>query len=270
LIRALLYLIVLLMLSLAQNAVAEDRTVPDKIRITSGEWPPFSSTSLPHLGYSSHIVTEALAAEGVDVEWTFMPWQRAYVAAQLGSFDATAVWQDLDDRQLSFLTSDVLFEGDEVLFMHRDNRFDFNSPAQRRGTVIGGHMANPFPYLKHYVNTGEIEFVPFPSYKYMFRTLVGRRVDGIVIDRRAGDYILRHSFPEADVAKIVTAPTPLKHQRYHLMVSKRSDRAQAILETFNRGLAKIRASGRLAEINAALDKGVYDVAPKQPQPGATR
>ncbi len=47
------------------------------IRLTNGEWQPYLSEDTPHHGFASHIVTEAFALVGVEVEYGFFPWSRA-------------------------------------------------------------------------------------------------------------------------------------------------------------------------------------------------
>lgn len=53
-----------------------------KVVLTTVEWPPYTSKSLPGLGMSSVIVREAFKAVGYDVEILVYPWKRAYDAAQ--------------------------------------------------------------------------------------------------------------------------------------------------------------------------------------------
>ncbi len=48
----------------------------ETIRLTNGEWQPYLSKDAPHHGFASHIVTEAFALVGVEVEYGFFPWKR--------------------------------------------------------------------------------------------------------------------------------------------------------------------------------------------------
>lgn len=47
------------------------------IRLTTLEWPPYTSQSLPDGGLIGHIVKRAFAEVGLVVEFDFYPWQRA-------------------------------------------------------------------------------------------------------------------------------------------------------------------------------------------------
>ena len=65
--------IALFLLGLFSSASAAET-----IRITNGEWPPFTSERLPDKGPLSRIVAEAFALEGISVEYGYFPWRRAY------------------------------------------------------------------------------------------------------------------------------------------------------------------------------------------------
>ncbi|MEE9297196.1 MAG: amino acid ABC transporter substrate-binding protein, partial [Phycisphaerae bacterium] len=57
------------------------------IRLTNGEWQPYLSKDSPHHGFASHIVTEAFALVGVEVEYGFFPWKRSFKLAKEGTWD---------------------------------------------------------------------------------------------------------------------------------------------------------------------------------------
>ncbi len=48
----------------------------ETIRLANGEWHSFLSKGAPHHGFASHIVTDAFALVGVEVEYGFFPWSR--------------------------------------------------------------------------------------------------------------------------------------------------------------------------------------------------
>ena len=61
----------LLLSSWGAGALAQTQ---DTIRLTNGEWQPYLSQDVAHHGFASHVVTEAFAQVGVDVEFGFFPW----------------------------------------------------------------------------------------------------------------------------------------------------------------------------------------------------
>ncbi len=63
------------------------------IRLTNGEWQPYLSKDVPHFGIASHIVTEAFALVGVEVEYGFFPWARSMKLAKVGRWDGRVLLQ---------------------------------------------------------------------------------------------------------------------------------------------------------------------------------
>ncbi len=51
------------------------------VRLTTLEWPPYTSQHLPDGGLTGHIVKRAFAEAGLEVEFDFYPWQRAMLLA---------------------------------------------------------------------------------------------------------------------------------------------------------------------------------------------
>lgn len=64
----------------------------ETVRITNGEWPPFTSEHLPGGGSLSRVVWEAFALEDVTVEYGFYPWKRSYEYARAGRWHDSVAW----------------------------------------------------------------------------------------------------------------------------------------------------------------------------------
>lgn len=72
-------LIGLMLIGLLNPAFADDR---ETITLTNGEWAPYLSESFKYGGFLSRVCSEAFALEGVDVEYEYLPWKRAYESAR--------------------------------------------------------------------------------------------------------------------------------------------------------------------------------------------
>lgn len=68
---ALLAFLLALSIGCSVGAIAQTR---DTIRLTSFTWQPMFSEDGPHHGFVPHIVAEAFALVGVEVEYGFFPW----------------------------------------------------------------------------------------------------------------------------------------------------------------------------------------------------
>ena len=95
--RAMCSFVLAIALALSSDAGALAQT-RDTIRLTNGEWPPFMSKNGPHHGVASHVITEAFALVGVEVEFGFFPWARSLKLAKEGVWDGSAAWWDREER----------------------------------------------------------------------------------------------------------------------------------------------------------------------------
>jgi polar amino acid transport system substrate-binding protein len=110
------------------------------IRLTNGEWQPYLSEDAPHHGFASHIVTEAFALVGVEVEYGFFPWKRSFKLAKEGTWDGSVVWVDSDERREYFLYSDPVVPSKMAFFHLKGSDFDWNSYEDLKGIRIGGTL----------------------------------------------------------------------------------------------------------------------------------
>ena len=60
----------------------------ESIRIVTGEYPPYLSKHLKYNGVGLRIIKESFALEGIKVEYSFVPWARAFRFVKNGKFDA--------------------------------------------------------------------------------------------------------------------------------------------------------------------------------------
>ena len=84
------------------------------------------------------------------------------------------------------------------------------------------------------------------------------RIDLFPMDPLVGQKLLQQTFG-AEVAETITYhPQPLVAPTGHLLFSKQLATGQQLVADFNRGLAKLRESGKYAQFQADLIAGKYD------------
>lgn len=67
-------------------------TKSETVKIATGDFPPWTSESLPHGGFINRVVSSAFKLSGVDVEFHYLPWKRALEATKVGQFHASSFW----------------------------------------------------------------------------------------------------------------------------------------------------------------------------------
>lgn len=109
----------------------------ESVRITNGEWPPFTSERLPDKGPLSRIVSEAFALEGVTVEYGYFPWKRSYDYARSGKWDGSVGWAPTPKHQQDFLMSKPVLTVDKGLFHLKNLPFDWKTIDDLKGWKVG-------------------------------------------------------------------------------------------------------------------------------------
>ncbi|MBV7536768.1 ABC transporter substrate-binding protein [Duganella sp. sic0402] len=217
------------------------------ITLTNTEWAPYTSQQLPHNGPLSRIVSAAFALEGVEVRYVFRPPNRAYAEAAEDFAHGTILWSTSgrdSDRQRRFYFSDVVFDGQSVLFHLKSYPFRWSGYQQMAGVRMGGTAGFEYTFDKY----------PFLSIdrtavtdEQNFRKLAAGRFDVFPANLDVGRAIMRTALTPEQAALITWDPNPYNITHYHLMMNKRNKESLRYLGLFNRGLKRLRESGKYDE-----------------------
>lgn len=214
------------------------------VRITSGEWPPFTSEQLPHGGILSHIVTQAFALEGITVEYGYLPWKRAYEYARNGKWDGSVGWapsaKHLEDL---YLSRPVLFV-DKALYYRKGDPFDWQTIEDLRRWRVGATAGYYYgAEWERAVTTGHLSVDEVNSDDLNLRKLLRNRVDVVAMEVDVADYLMRTQLTPQEAALIARHPLLLATTPISLALSRRLDKNPALLARFNRGLQRLKDSG---------------------------
>ena len=245
--------VVIFLVNIAISSFAEET-----IRIAIGEWPPYTSQELKHYGVVSRIVAESFGQEGVKVVYGFFPWARCKYYVKEGDWDATAVWAHSPERAKYFLFSDPVIEVKYMFFHLKSFRFDWNSYEDLKEIAIGGTIE--YNYGKDFQNaerSRKINVQRAPSDEINFKKLLARRVKIIPIELNNGYQLLQKKFRPEDIQLLTYHPKPVSLTNNHLMLSKKVKRSQRMLKLFNRGLKRLRESGKYEQYFAESQRGEY-------------
>jgi len=110
----------------------------EKITLANGEWAPYLSKDLKQYGYISHIVTEAFAEEGIQVEYVFLPWKRGFEEAKDGKYQGSLIWGYNEERAQDFLYSDTVADLGTSLFHQKSKTIEWTEAADLKDYRIGG------------------------------------------------------------------------------------------------------------------------------------
>ncbi len=224
----------------------------EEITLSNGEWHPYLAAQSPHGGVGSRIVSEAFALEGIKVNFVFRPWQRAFLEAQFGEVQGSILWgpgPPGSDRGRRFYFSDPVLVGRSVFFHLRSVAFDWQRPEDLVPLRIGGTLG----YKYAFENQPGIRIDRAGTDEIGFTKLLAGRFQLFPSDLYAGRDVLKRHFTPAQVALITYHPRPYMITQYHLIMSKQQAGNARYIALFNRGLKKLKDSGKYASYLAQLD-----------------
>lgn len=235
----------LLLLSMATQA--------EPVRLANGEWPPYLSEHLKKGGFITHFTGEAFSASGYEVQFDYLPWKRGYEEAKIGYFDGSIIWSKNEERAEYFLFSDPIFELSTSLFQQVDKHYNINSIEDLAGLQLGGMLSYIYG-TEELEKAGIVEIQRNTSPEANFKKLLLGRLDFVLENTDVGGEIVR----QMGLAEQIKAhPTTINHRDYYLIISKNSPRAKELLEAFNRGMAELKAQGKLRAYRDASARGEY-------------
>lgn len=221
----------------------------ETVTLSTNEWPPFLSETLEHNGLAARIVREAFAAEGISVRYRFLPWKRAYHDALSGAVDGSVVWSRTEEREQEMLFSDPVIETNYVFFHRKETPFRWSGMEDLRGLRVGG--IDGFNYGEPFWKARQEQLFVFEGVaadEQNYRKLIAGRIDLFPQELQVGRYQLSRSLSPGDARRITFHPRSLKTGTSHLIMSKSSPGSARLIQTFNKGLKKLRETGKMKQM----------------------
>lgn len=224
----------------------------ETIKITAGEWAPYISKSLENDGPVSQVVTEAFKEVGIDVEYGFFPWKRAFSNAEKGSWDGTIVWNKTAEREKTMLFSEEPVFFDKTVLFHlksTDLKWDGTKESLKPFKIGVTDGYNWGEILTKGYKDKSLQVEKTTSDLLNFKKLLKGRTDVFMCSFFVGYDIVSNNFSKADQLKFTNHPKPLFEPKgLYFLVGKANPKAKYWLGKFNEGLKKLKEKGRVKEI----------------------
>ncbi len=237
-------------LALASGAGAFAQT-QDTIRLTTGKWQPYTSKNAPHYGFASHIVTEAFALAGVEVEYGFFPWKRAMKLARAGKWDGSIIWYETEQRRADFFYSDPIAPTRNSFFHLKSYQFDWNGFEDLKDVRVGG--TSEYSYGTAFdaaEKAGIFRTHRAISDEVGLTNLLKGRVDVFPGELLVTYEQIRGTFSEEDAALFTHHPKHIGREPLYLLLSKKVSGNERMRDLFNEGLQRLKESGKFDQIIA--------------------
>lgn len=232
----------------------------EKVRIATGEWPPYISSKLKHDGLASHIIKEAFALKQIDVEYVFFPWARAMKEAELGYVHGTHVWFHSKERADKFVFSDPLVSSEYVFFHLKNREFSWQKYSDLRLKRIG--ISTGYFYGDKFENArkmGLFSVNEVASDEQNLKMLFRRRIDIVPIDPLVGYHLIHEIFPPQQIPLFTNHPKAFQQSPMHLMFGRKHPQHAKLQAVFNEALLALKKSGRWDQMHDDLMAGKYRI-----------
>jgi len=230
----------------------------DTILLSIGEWPPYFSQEFKYGGVGSRIVTQAFALEGITVKFDYMPWKRSLDSVLADSHKGSVGWRKTPEREKLFSYTDSLFNSEVVFFHRMGTRFDWQEIDDVGHLKVGvtlGYLAEKDlgPVTRR--NGGKLDVAPTDVSNLL--KLIDGRIDIFPCSKEVCYYLLRTQFLPGAADQIGHHPKPFYSSGLHVLFAKNDPEAPKLIKAFNRGLKRLRESGRYAQYLEESLRGEY-------------
>ncbi|MFY0664532.1 MAG: transporter substrate-binding domain-containing protein [Natronospirillum sp.] len=232
-----------------------------ELTISTGGWPPFLTEDQRHYGFIAHLISDVFADVGVDVQYEFIPWTRAYQETAIARYDATAVWMDAPERHADFLYSSPVLDETFVFFHLKDEPFDWDSFADLNGLLMGGVLGYSYGSgLDTALEAGVFRMERVRNDELNFLKLLSGRIDVYPQEVSVGYYALRRDLPPEEAARVTHHPAPLLVNQSFLLLPRSAPDSAELVALFNESLQRFRDDGRYQEYFDAFGRGEYELS----------
>ncbi len=219
----------------------------ETIRITTLDWEPYISQNLTNEGFIAEIAKEAFKRVGYKVEYIYLPWKRAVAMAEAGKFDGyfPSYWSK--QREEKSIFTDIIMNGPIGFFKVKGNKIAFNKLEDLIPYRIG--------VVRGFVNTTEFDAADYLKKEEVttnlqnIKKLLRERVDLIVADKFVGFYLLNKYIPYMR-GQIEFISPPLQDKKLYICMSKKTEKVNEKVASFNKGLKEIKEDGTFDKILA--------------------
>jgi len=242
--RLIFFLIILFVWS---DAHANKRIV----RLTSGEWPPYTSKDLKDYGIFSKIVTQAFIVSGYEVEYGFFPWMRSHELAKGGSWDGSVAWQATKEREKDFYISDPVISSQKVFFHRKNLSFTWNELKDLQGMRVGTTRGYSYsPTFRSMAQRNGLVLIDVDSDILALKLMLKGRIDLHPNDLHVGKYIINHYFATNEAEQFTYHPKSFYEADDSVIFPKILPDSQKLMNALNHGLKTLKKSGQYEEIIA--------------------
>jgi len=225
-------LITLIILIFSPLSIAENLT------LATGEWIPFTSSSLENYGKFTKRVSIVLKDMGIEANYRFYPWKRSFEMVKNDRIWAAFPYSYTKERAKTVWFSDIISCSKTVFFYYEQEdtpaKYQFKNLEDLKAYKLGG--VSGYFYEKSFQNAGlEVDY--FYKELNVLQKLKMGRIDLMPLNELVGQNLINTHFP-GEANKFKTLDKPLSVDSLRLIVSKKYPETKKLLDRFNQALKR--------------------------------
>lgn len=226
--------------------------------ISTGEYPPFCGSCLPHHGFINHVVKRSFERVGMNVRFEYYPWARAFKLASSGAVPAVSYVYNTEQRRKDFLVSELItYEKIHFMLPGSISLKGGNLKKSLRGMTVGLTVdySQPEEFMK-LVDAGAVKYEYAKNDRLNIAKLLKARIDAVLINKNVGTIILEKYFPD-EIKTVYFDKKFMFRQQGVLGFPLHHPDSVFLQRKFNEGLRQVRKSGEYEKMFKDFLKGEY-------------
>lgn len=216
-----------------------------KIILSTGEYPPLNSSIMKYNGLMPRIVKAAFAIQGVNVVMKFYPWKRAYQLSKIGKVDGTIQWLYSESRKKDHYYSNPILEEKFVWFHLKSFSFKWKTLKDLKNIKIGAisgytYSDEFYTAIKH----KEIDVKFANNDARIYNLMLHKEVQVFPEHIDVGCYRICKVFSKQKRDLFTYNKKAFIKKNNYLLISRKRKNGRKIIKIFNKGLAKLKESGK--------------------------
>jgi len=236
-------MIVLTLLFISLLSVNANETV----RISVGEWAPYTSTDAKKGQLAQNIVSAAFKLENIDVVYEFNGWEKTYQDALDAKSEGTVPWSRTKERLNDFYYSKIpIAKSKTVFFSLKKTGFDWSNYDDLKKYKIG--EVKGFKSAKFLADKG-LNVTLVENETINMKKLLKGEIDLTTSSYLVGHNLIKSIFSVEEAAMFVSHGKEVYPETgFHYIISKKHPKGQELMKTFDKGFLKLIKTGKLLKI----------------------
>jgi len=199
----------------------------ETVKIISGESPPTHSEQLENNGIIPYLIRQAYGLVGVEVEYSFKPWKRAYYESRTGLAHGSSAWVYTTERGKEFYYSDPVRKESRYFFHLKTLPFDWKAMEDLRKTQIVALLGYVYgSEFDSYAEQGKLNVQRVRYVRQALKMVKQKRADVFPEAWLRAYYILNKHFTPEETALFTFHPKPVVTGTTSLILGKKRSAKQ--------------------------------------------